>query len=317
MEAFWENSTVGTKIFCGTGTGCVIALTAIILSAVATIEPIEQGILYNTLTKTLYKDTYTGGMYYAGITSKFIKFPAKVVTVEFSNNKDSDTTPLATRTEEGLQLMLHFSFQYQIQSENLTKLYGLIGESGHQSLYERIARDTLLKEAGNYPAPQYWLKRTDIGNKMKERLNLALNQAFAECVSFQFINIDLPDSYENAIVLTQIENQKQQTYTYERETRLIESEINVARSSAEKDIAIIQSTADGEAIKARNNADADIRAVTIENQKQTWEKTKTSIGFDENIDLLSYIYLNNLMNLKNKSTLVYGFKEPIVDVYAG
>lgn len=164
-------------------------------------------------------------MHYAGMTSRFIIYPANQVTIEFSNTKDSDQQPLQTRTKEGLQLNLHFSFQYKIQKKNLQKLYAYVGEESHENLYERVARDIILKEAGEYEAPEYWLNRSHIGNQMKARLNASLNSVYADCTAFQFLSIDLPDSYENAIVLTQIENQKKSTFTYKRETSIIESEI--------------------------------------------------------------------------------------------
>lgn len=94
MEEFWDHSSNGTKTFLCCGTAIVITITSIIMAAVATIEPTQQGILYNTFTKTLYDEQYKGGMHYAGITSRFIIYPANQVTIEFSNSKDSDQQPL-------------------------------------------------------------------------------------------------------------------------------------------------------------------------------------------------------------------------------
>jgi len=37
---------------------------------------------------------------------------------------------------------------------------------------------------------------------MLEKLNEQLNLAYADCVGFMFLRIDLPDTYENAIVET-------------------------------------------------------------------------------------------------------------------
>lgn len=207
----------------------------------------------------------------------------------------------------------------------MQKLYAYVGETDYESLYERIARDIILKEAGEYEAPEYWLNRSKIGNQMKSRLNSSLNEVFADCTAFQFLSIDLPDSYENAIVLTQIENQKKSTFTYKRETSIIESEIQVDRSNATKAIQIINSKAEAEAIKARNTADASIRKVTVENQSAAWTSAKSQIGFGipqgqgnapvKNTDLLEYIYYNNLMNLKNeKTTLIFGVDDAMVDV---
>lgn len=147
---------------------------------------------------------------------------------------------------------------------------------------------------------------------MRDALDVVLQKAHAKCTNFQFLNIDLPDSYENAIVYTQIENQKAQTSSYNREIDLIKAQIEVDKSDAEKQTTVINAKAEAEAVKARNNAEAEMRSVTIQNQKEAWENTKSTIGFTANQDLLQYIYLNNLSGLKNKATLVYGVDEPTI-----
>ena len=46
---------------------------------------------------------------------------------------------------------------------------------------------------------------------MKESLDKSLKEAYANCSNFQILRIDLPDSYEEAIVDTQIVNQEVNT----------------------------------------------------------------------------------------------------------
>ena len=41
---------------------------------------------------------------------------------------------------------------------------------------------------------------------MLEKLNEVLNQAYANCTGLMLLVIDLPESYENAIVDTQVVN---------------------------------------------------------------------------------------------------------------
>jgi hypothetical protein len=53
----------------------------------------------------------------------------------------------------------------------------------------------------------YWENRTLIGNEMMTKLNETLNLAYADCTGFMLLVIELPDSYENAIVDTQVVNQ--------------------------------------------------------------------------------------------------------------
>jgi hypothetical protein len=74
---------------------------------------------------------------------------------------------LRTRTAEGLALGLSIAFEYQLipyllkinlefSSSKLPNLYALTNINYEQT-FVRIARDTILQEAGKYEAPQYWV----------------------------------------------------------------------------------------------------------------------------------------------------------------
>lgn len=75
-------------------------------------------------------------------------------------------------------------------------------EDKYEHLFQKIARDVILQQAGEYPAPMYWLNRTFIGNEFKVALNKTLANVHATCTGLMLLNIDLPNSYEDAIVNT-------------------------------------------------------------------------------------------------------------------
>jgi hypothetical protein len=102
-----------------------------------------------------------------------------------------------------LELKLHFSFLYQLDKKKLPDLYRLVG-TDYEQLFIRIASDVILQHAGKYNAPQYWSERSAIGNAFETALNDRLKSAFATCTGFMLLKIDLPDSYEEAIVETQL-----------------------------------------------------------------------------------------------------------------
>jgi hypothetical protein len=56
-------------------------------------------------------------------------------------------------------------------------LYNL-ANVGYQSTLVRIARDTILKIAGNFNATNYWTDRGKIGDVMKQALNDELTKAY-------------------------------------------------------------------------------------------------------------------------------------------
>ena len=53
-------------------------------------------------------------------------------------------------------------------------------------------------------APQYWEERNQIGEDILIKLNQTLIQTYARVTGFQMLLIDLPASYEESIVSTQV-----------------------------------------------------------------------------------------------------------------
>lgn len=141
-------------------------------------------------------------------------------------------------------------------------LYRLVG-SDYENLYKRIAADVILQEAGNYEAPQYWKNRPALGQRLQESLNKRLQEAFAVCKGLMLLKIDLPDSYEEAIVETQIVNQETVTQQLIKQVNLINTGIDVDRAKTAKNITIINAEADGKATEISNNAKATIVSNTV------------------------------------------------------
>lgn len=75
-------------------------------------------------------------------------------------------------------------------------------QNDFESIFARIARNSVLQVAGDYNAPDYWLIRNAIGDSMTEQLKVDMNDAHGEVSGFMLLKIDLPDSYESAIVAT-------------------------------------------------------------------------------------------------------------------
>ena len=84
-------------------------------------------------------------------------------------------------------------------------MYRLL-QNDYESIYTRIARNSVLHIAGDYEAPDYWKDRNTIGRVMNQTLQADLNEAYADVSGFMLIKIDLPDIYEGAIVATEVTN---------------------------------------------------------------------------------------------------------------
>jgi regulator of protease activity HflC (stomatin/prohibitin superfamily) len=243
-----------TKSWVCIGTSVAISLVVILLLvSMDSIEPLQYGITYNKITKVIGTEVYENGRYLIGPLNSFFEYPANLVTIEFSDKMLATAEALQTRTAEGLGISLHVAFQFQIIKEDIPKLYNL-ANINYFTTYVRISRDVILKIAGMYNAGDYWVDRQKIGDHMLEALDKELSKAFAKVVTLQILSIDLPDSYENSIVQTQVEVQKTNMRKFEQQAELIRQNISVIRSEAEQQIKVTNSTASAEAYRIKQYA---------------------------------------------------------------
>lgn len=104
-----------TKIALTAVGACVAGLVVLFSMSFKAIEPTEWAISYNTFYKTVDKDyVYEGGRHFVGPFYELISFPATYETIEFSTESFAKGTPLRTRTKDGLLIVIHLSFQYQV-----------------------------------------------------------------------------------------------------------------------------------------------------------------------------------------------------------
>lgn len=130
-----------------------------------------------------------------------IHFPSIHKSIEFSADHTSQQKRLSTRTKEGLELDISFAFQYQLRKDDLPKLY-LDTQTDYETIFAKLARNAVLTIGGDFEAPAYWLNRTAVGLEMQNKLITTMDETYADVTGFMLLKIDLPDTYEGAIVKT-------------------------------------------------------------------------------------------------------------------
>jgi len=170
-------------------------------------------------------------------------------------------------------LTLEVAFQYRLIEEELADLYAMnIGN--YEDIFMRIARDSILEIAGTYEATTYWLQRTEMGEKMKENLDMQLREAHAECIYFQLLTIALPEVYEDAIVKTQVETQTYQMKQYEQNATIIRKQISVLTSETNQAIIGINATATAKAYNLTMSANSIARNNSIITEKEAYKNVE-------------------------------------------
>ena len=114
---------VGPKI--GIGCCCCLTLVGIILALVSikTVEPIEYGIKYNSISKTVDDEVYSGGWYMIGPQYSFITFPATLVNIDFTSFPGAQHGPISVKDAGGQDIDLQISVQYRLQKDKIHELY--------------------------------------------------------------------------------------------------------------------------------------------------------------------------------------------------
>jgi len=186
-----------------------------------------------------------------------------------------------------------------------------LANTNYQGTFNRIARDTILKVASDYPANEYWFNRKKIGDRMQKDLNQQLKSVFASCSAVQLLRIDLPKTYEDSIVQTQVENQNIVMKKYEQKAEFIRQNISVARSNADAQIKVTNSSAEANAYEITQTSQSKAINNTITNQAKVYGAIEKQIGL-EGDDLNQYLYLNSLNKQKNAKLLV-GLQNSIVN----
>lgn len=287
------------------GASSVLMILVILLAySFSTVEPTEYALSYNSLTKSINKDyIYEGGRWCIGPTKSFIKFPKTQQSIEFSENSWASSPPLRTRTKEGLALSLSVNFQYQLIKEQIPELYDLSNVLFEQT-FIRIARDTILQEAGNYEAPQYWQNRTGIGLTMKLLLNKSLKDAYATCTGVQMLLIGLPDSYENSIVDTQVEVQNTNMKGFEQKSEIIRQESQVLISECNQNITVVKASADAHAYYLKEKAKATANKNILDIGGIVYHQARSILNLTDK-ELSEYLMLTSMQG-KSDSTLIVG-----------
>lgn len=301
---------------CGMCLGATVVVVVVlwIVASFDTLEPTEYGLDYSRFSKSYDRETvYEGGRYWIGLTHKFIEFPAVQRSVEFSDSYSASSGPLRTRTQEGLALTLHISFQYKLIKEGIPALYDL-SNLQYEQTFVRIARDIILQEAGNYQAPQYWANRTVIGNRMQALLDEAFQTAYARCVDIQLLKVNLPAAFEQSIVETQVEVQKTQMKQLEQTAEIVRQNIKVMISETDQQIMVIDASARSRATIIQETARASIWKETLDMESFVYNQLLTQLQFNLT-EMNTYQYYQALMGQPNK-TLLVDIENPIIQVVA-
>jgi len=276
----------------------VVISLAVLLFSLDAIEQNEYGLKYNWITADLHEDVYHGGTHLIGFWNRFIVFPATVQTIEFSDRPLLATAPmLHTRTKEGLGLFLSISFQYVLEPTRIRELFTLTNIH-YESLFERLARENLLEAASEYEGPQYWLEREEIGEHMRVLVADSLAESCARLWGLQLQVIDLPDSYEQVITNTQVQQQIVRTRENEQLAAAVRASTEVLSADYARQIQVVLANATANLTRQTGLAQAEAGRRKIAAEAEAVGYVRRTLGLSAD-DAVRYEQAHALTALPN------------------
>lgn len=308
-----------------TGITAIIMAVLIAVTGFRAVEITEYGLAVNMATRKVEKAPYGSGRYWIGPWSYFIKFPAVVKTIQFSDSRlqedlgiDEQGDPmLRSRTADGLDVTIELSFQYQLHQDKIYGLYTTLGAGkDFHDTFVRVAIDRLTEIATEYTANEFFVDRTKIGKAMEKLLKQEFeDRLYATIFSFQLRSVGLPEEFEKAIQTTEVK--KQDVHVAEAEMQSEKVALETQLMQAQRRTKVKKNVAEGfaESVMLENTADIAQYKATQEKAAESYKAVLKNLD-DKEGELLAYVQSRVLRDhVSDKVTL--GLTLPAIDMEAG
>jgi len=272
------------------------------------------------------------GIKHVGPLNGLIRYPSVQQTVYFENfpDWDPDSTnevlrpPVKSRTNDGLEVSVKVSFQWQLEAGSLRNLYDVLGgaedlltgervetKPSFIGLIIRLARGSLTQVCSEYTAGQFFANQSAVEVAMKMRLSETFNQPEKKLniaiKDVQLRSVDLPDKYEDAIARTQAEEQAYETAKAARETQKTQKETEVMLATKKQEQLMLEAEAQADKTRQENQAWIDQYTKFQQDQATAYASILAELGsttgnkFDVLLELMSQKALKE--HDQSKSTL--------------
>lgn len=267
----------------------VVFIAVYFAMSFSSLELNEYGLDYSGIWKTIEPEPFTSGIHFLGFQHSFIVFPKSVQTIDFTDGGDAGI--IQSRTSDGLEVLLEVSFQYEIQKASLYKMYMNYGTE-YQNIMILITVDVINKVSNNYTAYDFFIYRSEISGVMESSLKTRLNTDMGVNIKFfQLKDVDLPDSFEEAIQTTEVKKQDIEKAKAEKSKAVIEIETKVQKAQQNKEIILNKAYGQSNSTTFASIGEVKSYNVTEATKIEAYTELKENSGFT-NEQLLNYIKSN-------------------------
>lgn len=168
------------------------------------------------------------------------------------------TTPLEAYSYDQQPASLRVSVTFQVPPEKVVNVYSEYGnlENLASRVIERRTHDTVKNVFGTFTASRAIQERSKLSTDMTTAVIKSLESAPLKVVSVQIEEVGFSKAYEDSIEKRMLAQVQIETTRQQKETAMINAEIQVVQAKAAADAQRERFTAEADGIKLRGNAEA-------------------------------------------------------------
>jgi regulator of protease activity HflC (stomatin/prohibitin superfamily) len=227
--------------------------------------------------------------YFLGLGHSFVKYPRKLVVIDFSDDPDGEGGPiLEAGTSDGQAIELEVSVYLQLNETQLPDLYKDFNENFADKLV-RIAQSTLKNTAVLFNTTEYFTRRQEIAEKMALNVDAEFKKVFAYVTLLQLRGVGLPSGFEQRLVDNVVALQEQTKAIFERQLAIVDAQTQVIEARAQGQITEILGQASADALRIREKGQADGTRLLVDIEATSYEQLRRELGFT-NEQLFQYLF---------------------------
>jgi len=224
-----------------------IVFIALMGASAKTVDRYHYGILQNTFSKkaALDKGIYDSGVYFVGFWNTFLLFPSTIRTISFteeSNEKGvQNISPLILRSQDSLPMTLEVSVQYSRKKEELVPLFKrAMNPELQENLFITELRAELIKVMSRHIAADCWERREQLIKEFFLACKQSLASVHATCFDLQFYRSHMGDKYENELIKTQVQKQREKIEKARKDAAEVRAQTEVMLEATRGNISIYE-----------------------------------------------------------------------------
>lgn len=299
------------------GGGCVAAVVFMIIllisMSIKQVDRLNVGLLKNGISGEVdLSQSYTAGRYMVGFWWDFIQVPTTLNTIEFSDELPEkgvqDLERIKARDKDGKMIYMDIAVQYRIKPERFTEIYRTM-TTLFEDFYITDLRSGLQKASNAFRIAESWEKYSHVRALLKAECDRVLESKGAECWDLQLMGARLMAQYEDQLIRTQVQKQKnikeeklQMHKSYRAETRVVVSEFD-------KKKAVIDAQADAMKVNIERLARSKAEEAVVKAQGEVLKLVRDIVFLPNasgqplkpmnDVELVQYQRILMLQGLKN------------------